>query len=218
MSASEKHEAEKVREGLRREERAAHDYICGGICSKERGVPPEVLKQVIVLAIEIAREGREGRKIGAMFVIGDAPAVLARSKCLILDPLAYHPRELKSVFDFDMRETAKELAALDGAFVLDEQGVFLSACRYIDSSSREIDLPFGLGSRHMAGASITHETGAVAVVVSESSMVRVFDEGELISEIIPEVWLMSRHSLHLEGPYREHTEKDVTFISKAEDE
>jgi DNA integrity scanning protein DisA with diadenylate cyclase activity len=218
MSDHGKNRTNEMRDGLSPKERAAHDYICGNICSKYRGVPPEVLKQVIVLAIEIAREGREGRKIGTMFVIGDAAEVLARSKCLILDPLAYHPRELKSVFDYDMRETAKELAGLDGAFVLDDEGVFLSACRYLDSSSRDIDMPLGLGSRHMAGASISLETGAVAVVVSESSMVRVFDDGELISEIIPEVWLMSRHSLHLEGPYEEHTEKDVTFISKAEDE
>jgi hypothetical protein len=69
----------------------------------------------------------------------------------------------------------------------------------------------------MAAASITHQTRAVAVVVSESSIVRVFDDGELISEILPEIWLFSRFSLHLTGPVSEETEADVMVVSKKED-
>lgn len=41
------------------------------ICSEDRHVCPKVLRHVIELAIEIFREGREGRKIGTMFVVGD---------------------------------------------------------------------------------------------------------------------------------------------------
>jgi hypothetical protein len=66
----------------------------------------------------------------------------------------------------------------------------------------------------MAAASITNETNAVAVVVSESSIVRVFDNGEIVSEIIPEIWLLSRYSLHLEGRYSERTDDNLTVISK----
>lgn len=51
----------------------------GEICSKERNVNPEVLKSVIELAIEVAREGREGRKIGTMFIVGDEINLLAAS-------------------------------------------------------------------------------------------------------------------------------------------
>ena len=120
------------------------------------------------------------------------PAVLRRSKELILDPLHGHPAERKRLTSPDMRETIKELAQLDGAFVVSEDGVVLSACRYLDTSSRGITLPLGLGSRHMAAASITRQTGAMAVVVSESSVVRVFDTGEIVSEIIPEFWMMSQ--------------------------
>lgn len=43
---------------------------------------------MIELAVEIAREGREGRRIGTLFTFGDADAVLRRSRPLILDPLA----------------------------------------------------------------------------------------------------------------------------------
>jgi hypothetical protein len=55
----------------------------------------------------------------------------------------------------------------------------------------------------VAAASITKQTKAVAVVVSESSIVRVFDDGEIISEIIPELWMFARYGSHLAGPISE---------------
>jgi DNA integrity scanning protein DisA with diadenylate cyclase activity len=162
-------------------------------CTPERGVDHDVLLSVVTLAVEIAREGREGRKIGTLFVVGDVPAVMGHSKELILDPLHGHPPAKKSITSHDMRETVKELAQLDGAFVVSGTGVVLSACRYLDTSSRGIKLPLGLGSRHMAAASITRQTDAMAVVVSESSVVRVFDDGAIVAEIIPEFWIMSQY-------------------------
>jgi DNA integrity scanning protein DisA with diadenylate cyclase activity len=47
----------------------------------------EVLESLIELAVEIAREGREGRRIGTLFTLGDEAAVLAKSRSLILNPL-----------------------------------------------------------------------------------------------------------------------------------
>jgi diadenylate cyclase len=184
------------------------------ICPKKTGIDRTVLENVVTLAVEIAREGREGRKVGALFTVHDAEAVLARSKCLILDPLQGHPDSRKRIDDHDLRETLKELAQLDGAFIVSDDGVVLSACRYINASSEGIDLPLGLGSRHMAAASITRDTDTVAVVVSESSVVRVFDNGRLVSEIIPELWMLSRYSLHLTQPYVETTEEQLTVVSK----
>src|SRR5688500_8471765 len=134
----------------------------------QRGIERATLDAVVALAVDIAREGREGRKIGTLFVIGDVDAVLARSKELILDPLRGHPDGRKRINTHDMRETLKELAQLDGAFVVSGDGVVRSACRYLDTSSRRVKLPLGLGSRHMAAASITRQTRAMAVVVSES--------------------------------------------------
>ena len=62
--------------------------------SKSTGCTPqrkETLNEIVELAVEIAREGREGRRIGTLFVIGDVEETLARSRPLILDPLAGHP-------------------------------------------------------------------------------------------------------------------------------
>ena len=166
------------------------------LCSQKRGVNTRVLEQTVALAVEIAREGREGRKIGTLFVVGDTEAVLSRSRPLILDPLRGHPDESKSVRDQNTRETIKELAQLDGAFVVSDGGVVVSAARYLDAASDNVDVPLGLGSRHMAAASISRQTGAVAVAVSESSTVRLFDEGAVVAEIVPEVWMLRGY-----GPY-----------------
>lgn len=163
------------------------------------GVSPATIESLLYLAVEIAREGREGRRIGTLFTLGDAEAVLERSRPLILDPLAGHPDEVKQLTSPDLRETIKELAQLDGAFVISSAGVVRSACRYIDVSAERVKVPLGLGSRHLAGASISFATRCLAVVVSESAMVRVFHRGELASEIIPEVWILRTHVKRLLG-------------------
>jgi DNA integrity scanning protein DisA with diadenylate cyclase activity len=186
------------------------------IFTDDRDVNLETLEQVVFLAVEIAREGREGRKIGTMFVVSDTEETLRQSKCLILDPLWLHPDEDKRLTDPNVNETVKELAQLDGAFIVSDEGIVLSACQYINASSEGIDLPLGLGSRHMAAASITKHTHAVAVLVSESSIVRVFDDGEIISEIIPELWLLKRYGLHIKGPYTTRRGSEMTVASKAE--
>src|ERR671917_1005377 len=156
------------------------------ICSKRGEVDSRVLEQTVALAVEIAREGREGRKIGTLFVVGDSEAVLGRSRPMILDPLYGHPRESKRIEDPNLREALKELAQLDGAFVVSDEGVVLSAARYIDAVSNHLELPLGLGSRHVAAASVSSRTDAVAVAGSESSTGRMFDDGELV----PELWLL----------------------------
>ncbi len=176
------------------------------------------LEEVIQLAVEIAREGREGRKIGTMFVFGDADAVLERSRPLILDPLYGHEAELLHVSRPEFRETVKELAQLDGAFVVRGDGVFVSAGRFVDVdvSSPAYFLP-GLGTRHAAAASISATTNAIAVVVSQSSVVRVFADGEVRAEIIPELFLLSReHVFAREAAVRQLPEAGLTVAVAGE--
>jgi DNA integrity scanning protein DisA with diadenylate cyclase activity len=159
------------------------------------GVRKRALEAIVQLAVELAREGREGRKIGTLFVIGDVENVLARSRPLLLDPLHGHPAEVLHADLPDFRETVKELAQLDGAFVVDDDGTFVSAGRFIDVDLTPQNFLPGLGTRHAAAASVTRETRATAVAVSQSSVVRVFGHGEVRAEIIPELFLMSRDGL-----------------------
>lgn len=178
------------------------------------------VEEVVGLAVEIAREGREGRKIGTLFAVGDVEGVLPRSRPLLLDPLHGHPDELLHVTRPDFRETVKELAQLDGAFLVRDDGTFAAACRYIDVEldASQVFLP-GLGTRHAAAASISAATDTVAVVVSQSAMVRVFAGGEVRAEIVPELFLMSREQLFTTHPaVRQVPEAGLTMAIAGEEE
>lgn len=194
-------------------ERGHFDFI-PDTCLSKPDLDLEILDQVITLAVEIAREGREGRKIGTIFTVFDAEKVMARSRSMILDPLAFHDMGKKKITDPNLRETIKELSQLDGAFVIDDNGVALSACRFLDVTVENVVLPLGLGSRHMAAASISTHTDCVAVAVSESSIVRIFVDGKIVSEIIPEIWLLKRYSVHLQGPYSTRKLDEMTVLDK----
>ena len=173
---------------------------------------PLVLEPLLGLAVEIAREGREGRRVGTLFTLGDEDAVLARSRPLILDPLLGHPLSARSLTNASLRGTIKELAQLDGGFVVSRDGIVLSACRYLDAVAAHVDVPLGLGSRHLAAANMSAVTNAVGIVVSESSVVRIFCHGHLVGEIIPEVWIME-HASHLSGTVKREQVGEVTVLT-----
>ena len=173
---------------------ATYGSVCRSTrCDEKRR---RTLESVVHLAVELAREGREGRKVGTLFVIGDVENVLAQSRSLLLDPLYGHSEDLLHVERPEFRETVKELSQLDGAFVVKDDGTFVSAGRYVDVEvgAAENFLP-GLGTRHAAAASVSRQTNAIAVVVSQSSVVRVFAKGDVRAEIIPELFLMSKEGL-----------------------
>jgi diadenylate cyclase len=176
------------------------------------GYDPDVLESLIELAVEIAREGREGRRVGTLFTFGDEEAVLAKSRPLILDPLTGHPQSVRKLSSPNLRGTLKELAQLDGAFVVASDGVVLSACRYLDAVAPVVEVPLGLGSRHIAAANMSAVTGAVGVVVSESSVVRLFCHGKLVGEIIPELWMMNR-ATQLAGPVKKEIYGELTVLT-----
>src|ERR1700678_1332280 len=87
---------------------------------------PDILDSLIGLAVEIAREGRVGRRVGTLFTIGDDDAQLTRSRQLILDPLLGHPEASRHITNLNLRGTIKELVQLDGAFVVSREGIVLS--------------------------------------------------------------------------------------------
>ena len=173
---------------------------------------PNVLESLIELAVEIAREGREGKRVGTLFMLGDENAVLARSRSLILDPLLGHPKSVRQITNLNLRGTIKELAQLDGGFVVSQAGFVLSACRYLDAIAAEAEVPLGLGSRHIAAANMSAVTKAVGIVVSESSVVRIFCHGHLVGEIIPELWMMD-HAAHLRGTGKREQVGELTIFT-----
>src|SRR6185369_225433 len=174
---------------------------------------PEILESLIELAVEIAREGREGRRIGTLFTLGDEAEVMAKSRSLILNPLEGHPENVRHIADPDLRGTIKELAQLDGAFVVSATGVAIAACRYLDAAASPIEIPLGFGSRHIAAAHISSATSAIGIVVSESAVVRLFCHGALIGEIIPELWMMKRYDFQNDGSTVKETVGDLAVLT-----
>ncbi|MFP8952582.1 diadenylate cyclase DacZ [Natrialbaceae archaeon A-arb3/5] len=147
---------------------------------------PEVVKSVLELAIELGKKGQKGKPVGALFIVGDAGKVMNKSR-----PLSYNPFEKSHVHVGDqiVNVMLKEFSRLDGAFVISDAGKIVSAYRYLEPSAEGVDIPKGLGARHMAGGAITRDTNAIAIVLSESDgLVRAFKAGELILEVDPEAY------------------------------
>jgi DNA integrity scanning protein DisA with diadenylate cyclase activity len=152
----------------------------------ETHVPFETLKAVVDVAVEIGREGREGNAVGTLIVVGDAREVLARSRTLGFDPFRGYRRKERNLRDGRVREAIKEIAQLDGAFVVSRDGTVEAACRIIDAPTTGLSVAKGLGTRHWAAAAITRATDAIAVVISQSTgNVRLFQDGEVVLRIAP---------------------------------
>jgi diadenylate cyclase len=148
-------------------------------------VRPDVLEQVLNIATDLGLEGREGKPVGALFVVGDIERVLSLSRQLILNPFHGYPPERRNILDNALKETVKELAAIDGAFLIREDGAIESAGTYLKVASQSsLDLPPGMGARHQAAAAISDVSEAVSITVSESTgTVTVFRQGKIVIEL-----------------------------------
>ena len=58
-------------------------------------------------------------------------------------------------------------------------------------------------------------TKAVGIVVSESSVVRLFCHGQLVGEIIPEVWMMD-HAAHLRDTAKREQVGELTILTPSQ--
>ena len=148
-------------------------------------VKPEVLERVMGLATEIGLEGREGKSLGTIFVLGDTENVNNHIKQLVINPFRGYKKSERNILDPAVEETIKEFSAIDGAFVIDGDGVIISAGTYLNPSFPDVgmipELLSGLGSRHAASAGITVCTNAIAIVISESSgQITVFKNGSVV--------------------------------------
>lgn len=149
-------------------------------------ISSDVLEAVLNIALEIVNEGREGRKIGTAFIVGDAGEMSKYARQLIINPFANYPSEMKQITDPDIKETIKGFSQLDGVFFIDEKGTVLSAGTQIniDLSGANLESFEGFGTRHSYSAAITKLTNSIAVVVSESGgTVRVFKEGRIVMKL-----------------------------------
>ncbi len=142
------------------------------------------LARVLEIALRLAQEGREGTSIGSIFVLGDPDTLSPYLRQLVLNPLKGHSQAARNIHDPAFFETLRELAAIDGAFIVNRRGVVGSAGTYLDAPIGKGRLSLGLGARHAAALAITTVTNSTAVVISASSgTVLVYDDGQPILEL-----------------------------------
>lgn len=153
-----------------------HSHAAGGDL-----IDPKVFETTLSMALELANEGREGRPIGTIFVLGDSQEVMRYSRQMLINPFQGHPESSRNIIDPSLRETVKGFASLDGAFVIRKDGVLMTAGRHLNAAYNGDALPPGLGARHAAAAAITAVTKALALTISESTgAVTVFRGGKVI--------------------------------------
>ncbi len=149
-------------------------------------VPLETLRAVVDLAAEIGREGREGKPVGTMFVVGDTRKVMSMARPINFNPFRGYSEAERDIRDRKVREQIKDIAQLEGAIVIRRDGVAIAACMFLDVLAEGITLSKGLGTRHWAAAAISRKTDAIAVAVSQSSgTVRIFQDGRVVLHIEP---------------------------------
>jgi diadenylate cyclase len=148
-----------------------------------------VLDALLDLAVSIGVEGWEGRPVGALFVVGDSNTIMEKSRQLTLNPFQGYSEDEKNIMNPDVRHALHAFAVLDGAFIVREDGVVVAAGRYLNfDEDEEVEIPLGLGARHMAAAGISRDSEAIAIVVSQTSgSVRVFRRGKVALELAPRV-------------------------------
>ncbi|MEJ2697884.1 MAG: DNA integrity scanning protein DisA nucleotide-binding domain protein [Candidatus Sulfobium sp.] len=141
---------------------------------------------VVDVALDIGALGREGKSVGTIFVIGDEENVLKSSHQVVFNPFKGYPRRERRIDRPEVVESLKELAKLDGAVVIAENGTVEAAGRHLDSVGAVSKKLRGLGSRHRAAAGITRRTESVSIVVSESTgKVTVFAKGLIVATLEP---------------------------------
>ncbi|UCC85745.1 MAG: diadenylate cyclase [Anaerolineales bacterium] len=152
------------------------------------GIQLPVMEAAITVAGKVGRAARRGKRIGAIFMLGDSHKVLEGSKQLVPNPFQGHDEAVRRITNSDIHGALVELSKLDGAFVVRGDGFIQSAGVFLAPADVEIELPVGLGARHAAAAAVTKRTIATAVVVSATDgNVRVFSGGKMVLQMDPEV-------------------------------
>ena len=152
----------------------------------EHGGRIDILATLLDVAIEIGRFGFEGKPVGTIFIYGAERQVLRRSRQLTFNPYHGYSERSRNVTLPDVRESLKIFARMDGAIIIEADGTVVAAGRYLLVPPGETHIVKGLGTRHQAAAFMSRETGALAIVVSETAgRVTLFSHGRPVFALSP---------------------------------
>ncbi len=141
-----------------------------------------VLSATVELSLDLGKSGVDGKPVGASFVIGDTKSVLRFSRQLAINPFRGYHMNIKERRQWDL---IRKYAFFDGSFVVDNNGIIIAAQRYLDANVK-VEIPAGLGTRHLSVAAMTAATKAIGITVSgEHGIVRIFEKGREKARIDP---------------------------------
>jgi long-chain acyl-CoA synthetase len=141
--------------------------------AEQRGCSLELLEKVLRCAFLMSE-----KNLGAIFVLGDADAVLRRSDSSELGSYATiastHVRDLT---DDELINFAKQ----DGATVIDADGRFRGCMVLLrPSADTKAEVGLGKGARHSSAAKISAEAQTLAIAVSQDGPITVYDDGRRV--------------------------------------
>ncbi|MCD6502673.1 MAG: diadenylate cyclase [Euryarchaeota archaeon] len=143
----------------------------------------ELTYNILRILTEIAIEGIEGLRIGALIIVGNPEEVLKNTIQIIPDPFISIPRERRNIKKEENWKGIKEFFKLDGAILVDLDGYIVSGGLYV-----KVDKPITtkqirvLGGRRLAAMVITKCTNSVAFGLSATGQIFVCKDGEIIFE------------------------------------
>src|SRR5438128_11327068 len=86
-------------------------------------VPLETLRAVVELATAIGREGREGKPVGTLFVVGDTRKVMSMSRAINFNPFRGYSNAERDIRDRKERAQIEDIAQLEGALIIHRDAV-----------------------------------------------------------------------------------------------
>ncbi|MEM8930854.1 MAG: diadenylate cyclase, partial [Acidobacteriota bacterium] len=139
-----------------------------------RNVDAALVGRLLRCAFRMSEENQ-----GAIFMVGDAERILAKSDRPDLSRFAWiSSSPMDSLTDDELINFAQQ----DGATVIDAESARFRSCMVLlrpDAATRA-DIAEGKGARHSSAAKMSAETESLAITVSQDGPITVFDHGQRI--------------------------------------
>lgn len=139
-----------------------------------REIDPDLASRVLRCAFRMSEEN-----LGAIFMLGDAERVLAKSDRPEINRFAWiSSAPVASLSDEELINFAQQ----DGATVIDAETGRFRSCMVLlrpDAATRA-DVGEGKGARHSSAAKMSAETESLAITVSQDGPITVYDRGQRI--------------------------------------
>jgi long-chain acyl-CoA synthetase len=141
--------------------------------AEEKNYSLPLLQRVLSCAFQMSE-----KNLGAIFILGDADAILERS-----DPPEISAFATIASADMD-RLSDRELinfAKQDGATVIDVEGKFRGCMVLLrPDANTQAEIGPGKGARHSSAAKMSAEAQCLAVVVSQDGPITIYDSGQRV--------------------------------------